>query len=118
MKGVESMKDSNIGTIIKTKRLEKRLTQEKLGELIGANKGSISRYENGEIKNMVIDKAQQLCKVLELSPLIFIDEEEQDILTPQQLKNEISNSLSKCPFLNENERQLIMNNVSFICDNK
>jgi transcriptional regulator with XRE-family HTH domain len=35
-----------LGQMIKTTRKEKKLTQEKLGELIGVNKSQISKLEN------------------------------------------------------------------------
>ena len=41
-----------MGEIIKKLRLEKGITQEKLGEIIGVQKSAIRKYESGKVQNM------------------------------------------------------------------
>lgn len=113
----------NIGTLIKRKRKEKNYTLEKLGEMIGVNKGTISRWERNEINNMGIDKAKLLCRVLNLSPTIFI--EGRDItntdfqeITPLQFKTEVIQRLELVTNLSDSEKNMIITNIEFICSDK
>lgn len=57
------------GEIIKQKRLEMGLTQEKLGELVGVKKSAIAKYESGRIENMKRPVIARMAKVLKISPI-------------------------------------------------
>ena len=53
-------------------RTKKGYTMEKLAEMIGVSKGTISKWEKGSIKNMRQDKIQILADVLGCSPLYIL----------------------------------------------
>lgn len=55
--------------LLKTKRLEKRLTLEQVGKLVGVGKSTVRKWENGMIENMGRDKIVALSKALDISPL-------------------------------------------------
>lgn len=55
--------------LLKTKRLEKRLTLEQVGDIIGVGKSTVRKWENGMIENMRRDKIVALSKALDISPL-------------------------------------------------
>ena len=55
----------NFGVKIKTARLEKGLTQDDLGKIIGVTPESISYYETGK-KKPAFDKIKNLARVLSL----------------------------------------------------
>lgn len=57
-------------SIIRIKRKEKGLTQKQLAEMLGMPYQSLQRYENGvnSVKNMTLEKAVALAKVLEITP--------------------------------------------------
>lgn len=62
----------NIGEFIKDRRTLLKLSQQELADKIGVSKSAISRYENGSIGNMGLDKAQALAKALNLDPLLLL----------------------------------------------
>lgn len=59
-----------IGDVIKRARLEKKLTQEDLGKLIGVQKAQISRIENG--KNLTFATVIKLFKAMGVSAKLEI----------------------------------------------
>lgn len=62
--------------ILKTKRLEKGMTLEEVGKIVGVGKSTVRKWENGMIENMGRDKIVSLSKALGISPLkiLGIDE--------------------------------------------
>ena len=52
--------DTNIGKLIKHKRLEKGLTLETVANKVGVGKSTVSKWERGAIKNMKKDKIDAL----------------------------------------------------------
>ena len=66
---------SIIGNRIKKMRLEKGLTQEELGELLGVKKAAVQKYENGTIANLKIDTIKRLCEIFVEPPYVFIWED-------------------------------------------
>lgn len=60
---------TDVGYLIKNKRLEKNMTLEELGNLVGVGKSTVRKWENGMIQNMRRDKIEKLAKALGVSPL-------------------------------------------------
>ena len=60
--GCEIMKnnDSEIGKLIKRKRLENGLTLEQVAKAVGVGKSTVSKWERGAILNMKKDKLDAL----------------------------------------------------------
>lgn len=69
--------------ILKEKRLEKNMTLEQVGNLIGVGKSTVRKWENGMIENMGRDKIILLSRALNISPLdileMNIDDGKEDI---------------------------------------
>lgn len=63
----------NLGNIIKKARLEKGMTQEELGKMVGVQKSAIAKYENGRIVNIKRSTLQKIASALNIRPseLIF-----------------------------------------------
>jgi len=59
----------NIGARIKQRRLDLGLTQEGVGNRVGVSKGTVAKWESGNIENMRRDKVALLAKALHVSPL-------------------------------------------------
>ena len=59
--------------ILKEKRLEKNMTLEQVGNLIGVGKSTIRKWENGMIENMGRDKIILLSRALNISPLDILE---------------------------------------------
>ncbi|MDT2597393.1 XRE family transcriptional regulator [Enterococcus dongliensis] len=67
-------------SILKTKRLEKNMTLEEVGNLVGVGKSTVRKWENGMIENMGRDKIVALSKALNISPLEILGMDENPTL--------------------------------------
>ena len=55
----------DVKSILKKRRLEKNLTLDDVGKLVGVSAATISRWESGDIENMRSDKIVKLANALE-----------------------------------------------------
>jgi transcriptional regulator with XRE-family HTH domain len=55
-----------LGEKINQARLQKGLTQEELGNIVGLQKSAIAKYENGRVVNIKRSTLQKLAKALDL----------------------------------------------------
>ena len=64
-----------IGQKIKRARLERGLTQQELGDIVGVQKSAIAKYENGRVVNIKRSTLQKITKALDMRPseLLFDD---------------------------------------------
>jgi transcriptional regulator with XRE-family HTH domain len=64
-----------IGQKIKKARLERGLTQQDLGDIVGVQKSAIAKYENGRVVNIKRSTLQKIAKALNIRPseLIFTE---------------------------------------------
>ena len=64
-----------IGQKIKKARLERGLTQQELGNIVGVQKSAIAKYENGRIVNIKRSTLQKIAKALNIRPseLVFTE---------------------------------------------
>lgn len=62
----------DVKDLLKSKRLEKGYTMQELGEKVGVNAATISRWESGDIENMRRDKIVKLAKALDLEPAVIM----------------------------------------------
>lgn len=53
-------------------RIKKNLTIEKLAELVGVSKATISKWENGYVNNMRQDKVAKLADIFGVSPTYIL----------------------------------------------
>lgn len=61
------------GEKLRAKRLERNLTQEQLGELVGLQKSGIAKYENGRIRNVSTEMASRFADALGVSVHELLD---------------------------------------------
>ena len=59
---------SNIGNIIKDKRLSQNLSLDELGDLMNVGKSTISKWENGTIIDLKLSNIISLCRVFDMTP--------------------------------------------------
>ena len=69
----------DIKDILKNRRIEKQLTLDDVGRLVGVSGATISRWESGDIANMKRDKIVKLAKALNISPAIIMGWNETDL---------------------------------------
>ena len=62
-----------LGLKIKKARIEKGLTQQELGDIVGVQKSAIAKYENGRVVNIKRSTMQKIASALNIRPseLIF-----------------------------------------------
>lgn len=64
-----------IGQKIRKARLERGMTQQELGAIVGVQKSAIAKYENGKIVNIKRSTLQKIASALSIRPseLIFTE---------------------------------------------
>lgn len=63
-----SSKMQDIMNRMKTRREELNMSYQTLSEKVGISKSTLQRYETGYIKNMPVDKLENIAKALNVSP--------------------------------------------------
>lgn len=63
-----------LGQKIKKARIEKGLTQQALGDLVGVQKSAIAKYENGRVVNIKRSTMQKIASALNIRPSEMIFE--------------------------------------------
>lgn len=66
----------NIGEKIKSARIQKGMTQEELGKMLGVQKSAIAKYESGRVVNIKRSTLKKISDILEIRPSELIFEEE------------------------------------------
>lgn len=114
--------DNDIGKLLRKKRKEKKLTLEKVAEYVGVGTSTVAKWERGAIKNMKRDKVNAIASILGIDPLTIVlgvnssgDIEE---ITPLEFKTEVINLLNQTTNLSEQEKQMLITNIEFICGEK
>lgn len=64
-----------IGQKIKKARLERGMTQQELGNIVGVQKSAIAKYESGRVVNIKRSTLQKIASALEIRPSELIFEE-------------------------------------------
>lgn len=67
-----------IGEFIKKRRLELGLTLEEVGNYTGVGKSTVRKWEMGFISNMGRDKIASLANILNVSPIVLLNETVED----------------------------------------
>lgn len=62
------MLNNTLGARLKQLRLQKGLSQEKVGRKINVSKQALYKYENGIVTNIPADKIEKLAEIYEVSP--------------------------------------------------
>lgn len=64
----------NTGSYILHRRKELGILQSEVAKYVGVTEATVSRWESGEIKNMKRNNIYKLAKILQISPLILLDD--------------------------------------------
>lgn len=106
-----------LGKIIKKARIEKGLTQQALGEIVGVQKSAIAKYENGRIVNIKRSTLQKIASALNIRPSELIFEESPEdtadlhvkVITDFELMDVLKNYYKLSPSSQRMVRDLIYN---------
>jgi transcriptional regulator with XRE-family HTH domain len=81
----------NLGNILKQLRIEKNLTQEELGKMVGLKKAAIHKYESGIVQNMKRATISKLANIFNVSPSYLLGYTDERTLQPTKQENELIN---------------------------
>jgi transcriptional regulator with XRE-family HTH domain len=72
------------GERLRMRRLQLRLSQERLGEMIGQNQGYISRLERGDLKEITVTTLSKIVRALHVSAdyLLGFSDKMESLLAP------------------------------------
>lgn len=56
-------------------RIERELTQEEVGKILGVTKAAVQKYESGQIRNFRADTIRKLSDLFEVPPVYFVYDE-------------------------------------------
>jgi transcriptional regulator with XRE-family HTH domain len=97
----------NIGEVIKQKRLEKGLSLEEVGRLVGVGKSTVRKWENGIIQNMRRDKIAKISSALDIPLGVLMgwisSEEAQSKPTRESTSKALETALRSFGYIKENE---------------
>ena len=79
--------DEEIGTKIKEARISQKLTQSELGAMLGVTESTVTRWENGAIKNIKRDMLQKIAETLDIPPFTLMGFKDDDIDPDTERKN-------------------------------
>lgn len=68
----------SVGERIRRFRLEKGMTQDELGDILGVKKAAVQKWETGQVVNLKQSTILKLCEVFRRSPSVFIFDDYED----------------------------------------
>lgn len=93
---------------MKRLRLEKNYSLAKIAEMVGVNKSTVKRWEDGDIANMGIDKLKLVADALGVTPSYLMGWEDKDGNLTYKPKNEREEKIDNIQQL---ASQLSLNNL-------
>ena len=109
-----------LGQRIREARLQKNLTQEELGKIVGLQKSAIAKYENGRVVNIKRSTLQKLAKALDLrgSDLI-IESNPKEAATLHDrvlLDSELMLSIEQYYMLSDEKKKMVRDLISTLAE--
>ena len=95
---------------IKKRRLELKLGQKELAEMVGVKKAAIGKGENNIVKNMKSDKIIKLAKALKVDPYELLVESNEDEIEIE-LNRLFQSFREMFETFNEEQKKKIINNL-------
>ena len=96
-----------INEFIKARRLQRGMSLEDVGKIVGVGRSTILKWEQGDIKNMRRDKIAKLSEALDIEPTVLLHDEIIDI----GLKDTVTKLIDS---LNDEERLKVIEYVQFL----
>ena len=78
--------DSEFSRKIKELRLQRKMTLEQVGDIVGVGKSTVRKWETGMIANMKRDKIALLAKALGTTPAYLMGWKDEETNSPDAIK--------------------------------
>lgn len=101
----------NLGNILKQLRIEKNLTQEELGKMVGLKKAAIHKYESGIVQNMKRATIGKLANIFNVSPSYLLGYTTDRDLKPNKEENKLISLIQQ---LTDEEVEELSNFVDYL----
>ncbi len=85
------------GDIIKNLRMQKGLTQEELGNILGVKKAAVQKYESGRVENIKRSTIAKMAEYFNVSPsfIMGLEELEKKSVENEEMLSSNNESISK-----------------------
>lgn len=85
------------GDIIKNLRMQKGLTQEELGNILGVKKAAVQKYESGRVENIKRSTIAKMAEYFNVSPsfIMGLEELEKNLLKMKKCSHQIMKAFQK-----------------------
>ncbi len=110
-----------INHFIHSRRQELHLTLQNIADFVGVGKGTVQKWESGQIKDMRRSNIAQLAKILNVSPALLLKDEITEIIPYNQdnsLTEQESKHLKNYRKLNDNNKKEIDGIIKLKLDNQ
>lgn len=116
----------NIGEKIRSARINKGMTQEELGKLLGVQKSAVAKYESGRVVNIKRSTLKKISDILEIRPseLIFTEEIERNPIGAAErhveilMDADISEIFDDFKLLDEAQRKIVKDLIRNLAQTK
>ena len=111
----------NIGKRIKQRRLELKMSADKLGEILGKDRSTIYRYEKGDIENLPLDILEPIATALGTTPAYLMgwkDDQQKNSSDEIKLTEGEKMLLDLFRQVPEEQQQLVLQMISVALNNK
>ncbi len=112
-----------IGARIKQRRLEIEMSVEQLAEILGKNRATVYRYENGDIENLPTSILEPIAKALHTTPAYLMGYEENlegsaDFITEILKDRILLEHIHILMALNNRKKQSVYDMIDFLSKEK
>ena len=68
---------------IKSLRIEKGISQEELGKIVGVQRAAVQKWESGATQNLKRTVIQKLAEYFNVNPAVFVDDDFYELISPE-----------------------------------
>jgi len=110
-----------IGERIRQRRIEMDMSVERLAEILGKNRATVYRYENGDIENLPTSILEPIARALYTTPAYLMGYEENlegnaDLVTELFKDKALLNHLRSLMELDESKKQSVYDMIDFLAE--
>ena len=103
---------------IKSRRKELRMTLEDVGNALGVTRVAVSRWENGLINNINIDKIEKIAEVLQCPPSYLMGWTDSIDGDSKAVPDSISKAITLMELLKPQEQEQVIKYIQFIISSR